>query len=124
VVMICSHRLGACFFVGGAFGSGILLRSTSCIPAVAAATLAAKAPPTGVLLQRGSRQVAAHLGPVVAEAVHLVARMEESVLRRGADQRARMHQGNRLAQLAVPWAEAQLAALEAVQRQLGGQRQV
>ncbi|OEC36106.1 ribose 1,5-bisphosphokinase [Pseudomonas cuatrocienegasensis] len=36
--------------VGGAFGSGILLRSTSCIPAVAAATVAAKAPPTGEFL--------------------------------------------------------------------------
>ncbi|APU29833.1 phosphonate metabolism protein/1,5-bisphosphokinase (PRPP-forming) PhnN [Ectopseudomonas alcaliphila JAB1] len=36
--------------VGGAFGSGIVLRSTSCIHAVAAATVAAKAPPTGKFL--------------------------------------------------------------------------
>jgi hypothetical protein len=38
------------FLVGGAFGSGILLRSTSCIHAVVAATvhIAAKAPPTEI----------------------------------------------------------------------------
>jgi ribose 1,5-bisphosphokinase len=48
--------------VGDAFGSGILLRSTSCIPAVVAATVAAEAPPTAV--PAGSPMALDNSGPL------------------------------------------------------------
>src|SRR3990167_3000402 len=69
-------------------------------------------------------QNAAHFRLIEAEAVQLAGGVQKAVLRRVADQGAGVHQGNGLAQLAVPASKTQLATLEAVQRQLVAQRQL
>jgi len=53
---------------------------------------------------------------IEAQGVQLAGGMQKAVLRRVGNQCAWVHQRDRLAQLAVPGAIAQLAALEAVER--------